>query len=181
MLGRRGFAVESVAASICREGEARVVTNMMIRDMDLAAPNPNDSRRLEIVADGLHLFGGAQLAVDTTLVSVLPHVAQGLAEGRDQAEVLRDCVFRHARQSPQGMPPGYISGNADCGQFTLHHGQLETMGMQKCSGALTPISTVRSVNAEADGQLLEPKSIESSEEWLALLGSGTLRQTLASR
>ena len=69
--GRRGFAVESVAARICREGGARVVTNMMVRDMDLAAPNPNDSRRLEIVADGLPLFGGAQLAIDTTLVSVL--------------------------------------------------------------------------------------------------------------
>ena len=71
VLGRRGFAVESVAARICREGGARVVTNMMVRDMDLAAPNPNDSRRLEIVADGLPLFGGAQLAIDTTLVSVL--------------------------------------------------------------------------------------------------------------
>ena len=45
------------------------MTNMTVRDMDLAAPNPNDSRRLEIV--GLPLFGGAQLAIDTTLVSVL--------------------------------------------------------------------------------------------------------------
>ena len=43
----------------------------MIRDMDLAAPNPADARRLEIVADGLPLFGGAQLAMDTTLVSTL--------------------------------------------------------------------------------------------------------------
>ena len=32
---------------------------------------------------------------------------------------------------------------------------LETMGMQKCSGAPTPITTVRSGNPEADGQLLE--------------------------
>ena len=38
----------------------------MLRDFDLAAPNPADQRR-----DGLPLFGGAQLAVDTTLVSPL--------------------------------------------------------------------------------------------------------------
>ena len=31
----------------------------------------NDARRLEIVVDGLPLHGGAQLAVDTTRVSVL--------------------------------------------------------------------------------------------------------------
>ena len=30
-----------------------------------------DARRLEVVVDGLPLFGGAQLAVDTTLVSAL--------------------------------------------------------------------------------------------------------------
>ena len=31
----------------------------------------HDGRRLEVVADGLPLFGGVQLAVDTTLVSPL--------------------------------------------------------------------------------------------------------------
>ena len=35
VLGRRGFAVESVVARICREGGARVTTNMFVRDMDL--------------------------------------------------------------------------------------------------------------------------------------------------
>ena len=46
--------------------------NMMIRDMDLAVPHAHDTRRLEVVADGLPLFGGTQLAIDTTLVSTLP-------------------------------------------------------------------------------------------------------------
>ena len=40
----------------------------MVRDMDLEGPNP---RRLEIVEDGLPLCGGAQLAIDTTLISTL--------------------------------------------------------------------------------------------------------------
>ena len=43
----------------------------MVRDLDLAVPNAADARRLEVVVDGLPLFGGAQLAVDTTLVCAL--------------------------------------------------------------------------------------------------------------
>ena len=39
--------------------------------MDLARPNVLVNRRVEIVVDGLPLFVGAQLAVDTTIVSVL--------------------------------------------------------------------------------------------------------------
>ena len=71
VLGRQEFAVESAGARICREGGARVTTDMMVRDLDPPMPLANDSRRLEIVADGLLLFGGAQLAVDMALVSSL--------------------------------------------------------------------------------------------------------------
>ena len=63
--------MESVAARICREAGGRVTTNVMVRDLDLAAPNMFDARRLEVVVDGLPLFGGVQLAVDTTMVSAL--------------------------------------------------------------------------------------------------------------
>ena len=77
MLGRRGFALESVGARICREAGARVSTNVFVRDLDLLAPNVHDARRLEIVAEGLPLYGGAQLAVDTTLVSA--HHCDGTA------------------------------------------------------------------------------------------------------
>ena len=65
MLGRRGFALESLAARICREAGGRVRTNMFLRDMDLPLP-VGDARRFQIVVDGLPLRGGAQLAVDTT-------------------------------------------------------------------------------------------------------------------
>ena len=41
---------------------------------------PHDARRLEVVADGLPLFGGAQLAIDTTLVS--PVRADGEPRGQ---------------------------------------------------------------------------------------------------
>ena len=45
--------------------------NVRVQDMDLARPDVMDQRRFEIVADGLPLFHGAQLAIDTTVVSVL--------------------------------------------------------------------------------------------------------------
>ena len=45
---------------------------MLVRDMDLAGANHMaDGRRLEVVVDGLSLFHGAQLAIDTTLVSAV--------------------------------------------------------------------------------------------------------------
>ena len=48
VLGRRGFALESVAARVCREGGARVTTNMFVRDLHLDVPNAaRDGRRLE--------------------------------------------------------------------------------------------------------------------------------------
>ena len=68
VLGRRGFAGESAATRVCGEAGGRVTTNVFVRNMDLGVPWAADSRRLEVVVDGLPLFGGVQLA-DTTLVS----------------------------------------------------------------------------------------------------------------
>ena len=48
------------------------MTNMLVPELDLApGVNTTDGRRLEVVVDGLSLFQGAQLAIDTTLVSAL--------------------------------------------------------------------------------------------------------------
>ena len=71
VLGKRGFPLECAAVQVCREGGARVSTNVFVRDMDLTVRNALDSRRLEMVADGLTLLRGAQLALDTTMVSPL--------------------------------------------------------------------------------------------------------------
>ena len=71
VLGRRGFALESIMARISREAGGRVRTNLMARDMDVPASNVQDGRRLEVVVDGLPVRGGAQVAIDTTLVCAL--------------------------------------------------------------------------------------------------------------
>ena len=67
-LGRRGFALESALARVCREAGGRVATNLFVRNVDLGIPSAG------VVVDGLLLFGG-QLAVDTTLVSALRRMA----------------------------------------------------------------------------------------------------------
>ena len=50
--------MEVAVARICREGGARVSTNVMVRDLDLSHVPGVDGRRLEVVAEGLSLFGG---------------------------------------------------------------------------------------------------------------------------
>ena len=69
VLGRRVWVLENVAARVCREVGGRVRVNVLVRDMDLHEFNQLDGRRLEVVVDGLPLWNGAQLAIDTTMVS----------------------------------------------------------------------------------------------------------------
>ena len=91
----------------CAErAERAVTTNILIRDMDVARPNPLDMRRLEVVADGLPLFGGRQLALDTTLVSSLhcDGSPQPGAANRDGA-VLDAARRRKNRTYPELIGP----------------------------------------------------------------------------
>ena len=59
--------MEVAVAHICREGGARVSTSVMVRDLVLSQVPGVDGRRLEVVTEGLSLFGGAQLVKDATL------------------------------------------------------------------------------------------------------------------
>ena len=54
-----------------QEAGARVTTNSFIRDFDLGEFKRLDGWRMEVIAEGLSLWQGAQLAVNTTLVSPL--------------------------------------------------------------------------------------------------------------
>ena len=59
---------------------------MFLRDLNFPVAH-HDARRLEVVADGLPLLGGAQFAVDTTLVSPVQangHPHHRCAEERKQ-------------------------------------------------------------------------------------------------
>ena len=53
VMGRRGLALESAAARVCREAGAGVGNGILVRELDLVPEGRQDSRRLEVVADGL--------------------------------------------------------------------------------------------------------------------------------
>ena len=70
VLRARSGPLERAAARICREAGATVALNVRLRDLNVDVAR-QDERRIEVIANGLALWGGAQLAVDTTLVSPL--------------------------------------------------------------------------------------------------------------
>ena len=63
LLRARGGAMERAAARICREAGARVTTNTRLVDLNLEHLDRQDDRRIEVIANGLPLWGGNQLAV----------------------------------------------------------------------------------------------------------------------
>jgi hypothetical protein len=56
-LASRGVALERAAARICREAGARVTTNTRVADLNLAQVTRQDDRRIEVIANGLNLWG----------------------------------------------------------------------------------------------------------------------------
>ena len=72
---------------------------MFLRDMDLGVP-VGDARRLEVVVDGLPVRGGAQLAVDTTLVCA--HCTRTAGPGEEQRSWMGlHCKQLNGRRSPR--------------------------------------------------------------------------------
>ena len=69
-LRTRGVGPERTVARICREAGALVRCNVKLRDMNVMVP-AMDEREVEVVASGLLLQHGAQLAIDVTLRSAL--------------------------------------------------------------------------------------------------------------
>ena len=78
LLAHRAGPLERAAARICREAGARVATSVALRDLNLDVP-ATDGRRIEVVANGLPLWQGAQIAVETTLV--FPRRAGAIGRG----------------------------------------------------------------------------------------------------
>ena len=69
-LRTRAVGPERTLARVCREAGATVRWQAKLRDMNVIV-SANDERAIEVLASGLPLFQGAQLAVDITIRSVL--------------------------------------------------------------------------------------------------------------
>ena len=76
-LKKRALAPERTLARVCREAGATARCNAKLCDMNLAVA-ANDDRAIEVLASGLPLFFGAQLAVDITVRCAL--AADGTAQ-----------------------------------------------------------------------------------------------------
>ena len=100
MLRARGAPLERAPARVCREAGATVATNVLVRDLNVA-PGRQDDRRIEVIANGLPLWGGVQVAVDTTLVSPLTAAGEPRREGRRTA----GAALRHARRAKERTYP----------------------------------------------------------------------------
>ena len=77
-----------------------MTTNIFVRDLDLGAPIA-DARCPKVVADGLPLHGGRQLAIDTTLVSTL----KSNCEPRRRTAVIDGAVLEVARRQKERTYP----------------------------------------------------------------------------
>ena len=101
VLRSRGGPLERAAARVCREAGATVAMHALVRDLNVV-PVRQDERRIEVIANGLPLWGGVQLAVDTTLVS--PLTAAGMPRrdsGRTAGAALRVAERAKARAYPE--------------------------------------------------------------------------------
>ena len=88
-------------ARVCREAGARVQSNKMLRDLNVDGISPADGRRIEVIANGTGLFHGAQLAIDTTIVSGLRR--NGTA--RPRAARVDGAVLENARKRKEDTYP----------------------------------------------------------------------------
>ena len=74
--------MENVPARIYCEAGGGVTTNVMVRDMDLARPDVHDARRLEVVVDGLSIFGECPVSHGHHGGQCTPRERRSTAQGR---------------------------------------------------------------------------------------------------
>ena len=102
VLRARGGPLERAVARICREGGGRVTTNTRLTDLNIQNLSRVDDRRIEVIANGLPMWGGSQLAVDTTLVSPLTRSGEPRSRGGTYAgAALQDARRNKERTYPE--------------------------------------------------------------------------------
>ena len=117
--GRERVPIGAGRGTGVQRSRAKVRTNTFVRDLDLAGVNVLDGRRREVVADGFTLWHGAQLAIDTTLVSPLHRhsTARRTAADRDGATLLQ------ARRTTETTYPE-LSGEGGRARLVVHAAEV---------------------------------------------------------
>ena len=100
ILRSRGGPLERAAARICREPGATVALNVRLRDLNVDVARQTE-RRIEVIANGLALWGGSQFAVDTALVSLRTSAGAPRRAGGRTA----DAALSHAHKAKERTYP----------------------------------------------------------------------------
>ena len=165
---------ERAAARICREAGATVSTNVLVRDLNTHTTQ-HDDRRIEVIANGLPLWNGCQIAVDTTLVS--PSTAAGQPrrhQGSTAAAPLRIARRAKTRTYPE------LTG---AGRARLVVLGIETGGtLERRSSDLHPASG-KMANHKASStppSLRRSAALAWTSRWTALLATAAIRSFACS-
>ena len=105
-LRSRALPMERTLARVCREAGATVRCNCRLRDMNVTV-RADDERVLEVLASGLPLHQGAQLAVDITLRS--PLTSAGLPS--PNAAHVNGAALARARRDKERKYGELLEGN----------------------------------------------------------------------
>ena len=77
-------------------------TNVYLRNLNLKDAQVRDDRRLEVVVSGLQAYGGAQVAVDATLVSPLTRAGKARLRAHwENGAALKDARKKKSRTYPE--------------------------------------------------------------------------------
>ena len=93
-----------MTARVFREAGACVRQNVFLRDMNVNVP-AQDSRQIEVLAQGLPCYGGIQLAVDITLRSAVSCAGEAHPHAADHD----GAVLLQARQDKEATYPELAS------------------------------------------------------------------------
>ena len=106
-LRSRAGPLERATARVCREAGTRVATHVLVSDLNVPRTSRPDNRRIEVIAHGLPLHNGAQLAVDTTMVSPLTSSGVPRPQGRQPGPP----ALRAARRAKERTYPELVGGS----------------------------------------------------------------------
>ena len=158
VLGCRGFPVERAAARLDR----------FIRDLDVGAFNPLDGRRIEVIVDGLSLWHGAQLAVDTTLVSPL----HGDGTARRHAATTSGVALQAARRAKETTYPK-LSGEGRRARLVVLAAEVGGRWSQETADILNAMAKTR---AQESPQILQGRVRTALvTRWSAILACSLAR------
>ena len=149
-----------------------IVDMPLLTDLNIEHSTRPDDRRIEAIANGLTLWGGTQLAVDTTLVSPLTRDGQPRRRaGRCTGAALQDARRRKERTYPE------LIGSRRCRLVVLG---IETGGRWS-EEASTFVKLVAQAKARQTPPLLQTSLATAfTSRWTASLSHAAMHAFAAS-